>query len=46
MHRVPEAIDSISTRLPEGFPAAVFDTISKGMSQAARQMANEPDKRG
>lgn len=43
--QIPQAIDTVSARLPADFPAAVFDTISEGMLQAAKRLASEPDKR-
>ena len=45
IHQVPQAIDSVSSRLPADFPPYVFDAISKGMSEAARRIASEPERR-
>ena len=45
VHRIPEATDNISACLPADFPAAVFDAMGEGISQAAKRLASEPDKR-
>jgi hypothetical protein len=33
-------------RLPERFPAAIFDVISAGMIKATERLGAEPDQRG
>ncbi|MDA3915291.1 type II toxin-antitoxin system HipA family toxin [Oleiagrimonas sp.] len=45
VHQVPEAMDSLSDRLPAGFPSYVFETINTGMTEAAKRIAREPDRR-
>jgi serine/threonine-protein kinase HipA len=38
VERTPRVIDDVGARLPKGFPARVFDVITKEMSKAAKQM--------
>ena len=38
VERTPSVIDEVGGRLPRGFPMRVFETISKGVRDAARQL--------
>jgi serine/threonine-protein kinase HipA len=46
VQQVPAALATMAARLPEKFPAAIFDAISAGMTKAAERLGAEPDKRG
>jgi hypothetical protein len=46
VQQVPAALATMAARLPERFPAAIFDAISDGMTKAAERLGVEPDKRG
>jgi hypothetical protein len=39
------AIDRVAQRLPGDFPEPLFDGVAKGIRQAARRLAGEPDRR-
>lgn len=39
------AIDRVAQRLPEDFPEPLFDGVARGVRQAARRLAGEPDRR-
>jgi serine/threonine-protein kinase HipA len=39
------AIDRVAQRLPEDFPEPLFDAVARGIRQAARRLAGEPDRR-
>ncbi len=43
--QVPTVLDEVAERLPEGFPAAVFDAVREGMLEAAHRLDNEPNRR-
>lgn len=45
IQRTPAALDSAAAQLPRAFPQYIFDAISKGMRQAAKRLASEPDER-
>lgn len=45
IQRTPAVLDSVAAQLPRGFPEYIFDAISKGMRQAAKRLAAEPDER-
>ena len=45
VERTPRALDALAKRLPEDFPAALFDSVANGMTAAAKQLAREPDRR-
>lgn len=38
-------LDDVGSRLPDGFPPAVFHAISQGVAAAAKRLSNEPDTR-
>ncbi|MBN2193899.1 MAG: type II toxin-antitoxin system HipA family toxin [Polyangiaceae bacterium] len=39
VERAPSVIDAVGTGLPEGFPGKVFESITKGLAGAAKEMA-------
>ncbi|WP_329742966.1 type II toxin-antitoxin system HipA family toxin [Dyella sp. A6] len=43
--KMPAVLDGVASRLPDGFPIAVFEAVSAGMAAAARRLGSEPDKR-
>ena len=43
--RTPRALDAMAKRLPEDFPAELFDRVASGMTDAAKRLAREPDRR-
>jgi serine/threonine-protein kinase HipA len=43
--QIPHALHRIASRLPQNFPDNVFDAVNRGMRDAARHMASEPDQR-
>jgi serine/threonine-protein kinase HipA len=45
VQRTPAVLDATAARLPRAFPEYIFDAISKGMRQAAKRLASEPDAR-
>jgi serine/threonine-protein kinase HipA len=45
IERTPRALDALTKRLPEDFPAALFDNVANGMTAAIKQLAKEPDRR-
>lgn len=45
VERTPVVLDDLGERLPEGYPRAVFEAISKGMRDAAKRLGSEPDQR-
>jgi serine/threonine-protein kinase HipA len=45
VQQTPAVVDRIANRLPGGFPASVFNAISKGMLRAAKRLEAEPDRR-
>lgn len=45
LERVPKTIENVANRLPEKFPAHVFDSISQGVQNASVRLQREPDKR-
>jgi serine/threonine-protein kinase HipA len=45
VEHTPRALDAVAKRLPEDFPAVVFDRVAGGMRAAVTQLANEPDRR-
>jgi serine/threonine-protein kinase HipA len=42
VERTPGVIDAVGSRLPGGFPARLFETITRGLRKAAGQMRREP----
>jgi serine/threonine-protein kinase HipA len=42
LERTPGAIANVAAKLPEGFPARVAESIFKGLSMAAEQLARMP----
>ncbi len=40
--RTPKVIDDVGSSLPKGFPAALFDSITKGLRTAATQLERMP----
>ena len=38
------ALERVALRLPEGFPAPLFEVVAQGIRQAARRLASEPDQ--
>jgi serine/threonine-protein kinase HipA len=38
VERTPHVIDTVAAKLPRGFPAQVFDTITKGLRRAADEL--------
>jgi serine/threonine-protein kinase HipA len=45
IEQAPVVLDEISSRLPDGYPPAVFESIQKGMLEAAKRLGSEPDRR-
>jgi serine/threonine-protein kinase HipA len=45
VRQVPAALATMAARLPDRFPAGVFDVISAGMTSAAKRLGSEPDQR-
>jgi len=45
IERTPHALDALAKRLPEGFPAELFDSVANGMTAAVKRLASEPDRR-
>jgi len=45
IERIPHALEALAKRLPEGFPAELFERVANGMTTAARQLAQEPNRR-
>ncbi|TAL89985.1 MAG: hypothetical protein EPN69_01150 [Rhodanobacter sp.] len=45
IERSPRALDALAKRLPEDFPAALFDSMANGVMAAVKQLAREPDGR-
>lgn len=45
IERTPHALDALAKRLPEDFPAALFDSVATGMTAAVNRLAREPDRR-
>lgn len=45
VERIPRALDALAKRLPEDFPAALFDSVSAGVTAAVKRLAREPDRR-
>ncbi|HEY8587651.1 MAG TPA: type II toxin-antitoxin system HipA family toxin [Rhodanobacter sp.] len=45
IERTPRALDALARRLPDGFPAALFESVAKGTSAAVKRLAGEPDRR-
>ena len=43
IERTPRALDALAKRLPEAFPAVLFDSVSAGMMAAVKRLAREPD---
>ena len=43
--RTPRALDAIAKRLPEDFPAELFDRVASGMTDAVKRLTREPDRR-
>jgi serine/threonine-protein kinase HipA len=41
VQRVPSALETVAARLPAGFPAAVWDTVSQGLRQQREQFLAE-----
>jgi serine/threonine-protein kinase HipA len=45
IERTPRALDALAKRLPETFPAELFDSVSAGVLAAVKRLAREPDRR-
>jgi len=45
IERTPRVLDALAKRLPEGFPAELFDSVANGMAAAAKRLAREPNRR-
>lgn len=45
IERTPRVLDAVAKRLPEDFPAALFDSVANGMTAAVKRLAREPDHR-
>lgn len=45
VERTPRVLNVLSKRLPEDFPAALFDSVANGMTAAVKRLAKEPDRR-
>ena len=45
IERTPRALDALSKRLPEDFPAPLFDSVANGVMAAVEGLAREPDRR-
>ncbi len=45
IERTPHALDALAKRLPDDFPAALFDSVAMGMTAAVKRLAGEPDRR-
>ncbi|CAM5400844.1 Serine/threonine-protein kinase toxin HipA [Rhodanobacter lindaniclasticus] len=45
IEQTPHALDKVSRRLPEDFPAELFDGVADGMMAAVKRLAGEPDRR-
>jgi len=45
LEQTPVVLDELAARLPDGFPSTVFEAISDGMTNAAKRLSKEPDKR-
>jgi len=43
--QIPHALDRIASRLSQDFPGDVFDAVNRGMRDAAKHIASEPDQR-
>lgn len=41
-----QALERVGSRLPEAFPEPMFESVDRGMRQAAERLASEPDRRG
>lgn len=45
IERTPRVLDALAKRLPEDFPAELFDSVANGMTAAAKRLAREPNRR-
>lgn len=45
IERTPTALDALAKRLPEDFPAELFDRVANGMTTAVKRLARAPDRR-
>jgi len=45
IERTPVALDALASRLPQDFPAALFDSVRAGVTEAVKRLAREPDRR-
>lgn len=45
VERAPEALHAVASRLPQGFPSELFDSVSAGVMAAAKRLGREPDRR-
>ncbi|WP_235499586.1 type II toxin-antitoxin system HipA family toxin [Frateuria sp. Soil773] len=45
VERTPRVLDAVAKRLPDDFPAALFDSVADGMTSAVKRLAKEPDRR-
>ena len=43
--RTPHVLDALARRLPEDFPAELFDSVADGMTAATERLAKEADRR-
>ncbi|MEO6968575.1 MAG: type II toxin-antitoxin system HipA family toxin [Rhodanobacteraceae bacterium] len=43
--QTPIVLENMAARLPDKFPAVVFDAVRAGMTKAAKQLGSEPDDR-
>jgi serine/threonine-protein kinase HipA len=41
----PHVLDALAKRLPEDFPAELFDSVADGMTAATKRLAKEADRR-
>lgn len=45
IERTPRALDALAKRLPEDFPAALFDSVATGVTAAVKRLTSEPNRR-
>lgn len=45
IEQTPRTLDAVSKRLPEDFPAGLFDSVADGITAAVKRLAREPDHR-
>lgn len=43
--RIPAVLDEVGSHLPNDFPSEVFESVARGMQEAAKRLHGEPDER-